>query len=245
MTNHQRTMGWGRIVLAGIVASIAMAVTHMVLEDMDGDGFWAPIIYLAAALLRDYQTVAVDPAFEASPVFLGIMLHLVISLVLAVIFGAITVLVTRNAWLLMLLGVAYGLVVFAIAYYALVPAANEVMERLNAGYFALSSVMWGLWAGLIIGWPVRQPDVLPTHEETQQEPSPYQAVPYDDAAAPPAPDALHEPQALHAAYAAESAEVHTRTLRCPLCKMQQRVAQAPGTRYQCVNDSCDFNGPLP
>jgi len=47
-----------KILIAGLVSSIAMAMIEMVYEGLFGVGFWSAPIFIAATILRDLQAAA-------------------------------------------------------------------------------------------------------------------------------------------------------------------------------------------
>ena len=85
-----------RILIAGIGASLVLAMWEMIVEAVipDGAGFFGPPIAIGATIVRDLQGSANPIPFDVVALVLGLMGHMMNSVILAVIFGLI---VTRLA----------------------------------------------------------------------------------------------------------------------------------------------------
>jgi len=46
----------------------------------------------------------------------------------------------------------YGLLVFVVMWFGVVPLVDPIMLKLNAVVFAISHLMWGATIGLVLGW---------------------------------------------------------------------------------------------
>ena len=153
-------MSYRRVILAGLIASVVMGMWEMVAEQLaGGNGFWAPVTYIAATLLRDYQQVTTPVPFAVLPVVLGLMAHMMNSVVLAVIFAKFAPQLTSSVNRLISLGAAYGVVVFIGMWFVVLPIVDPVMLRLSFPIFVLGHVMWGTSLGIAFGWmpnPQRQ-----------------------------------------------------------------------------------------
>ncbi len=73
-------------IIAGLIASVVMAMMEMIYEGMFGVGFWSAPIFIAATLLRDLQGVALPVPFSLVPVVLGMMGHMMNSVALGILF---------------------------------------------------------------------------------------------------------------------------------------------------------------
>lgn len=142
-------MSIGRVLGAGLVASIVMGMVEMLYEAMGGAGFWSPVVFIAATVLRNLQSVPVPVAFMAIPVVLGFMGHMMNSVVLGLVFSAIFSRSVMSRGTQVGAGVVYALVVFAVMWYIVVPAIDPVMLKLNGTVFAIAHMMWGAALGLL------------------------------------------------------------------------------------------------
>lgn len=141
-----------RVVVAGLIASLIMGMLEMAAGAIAGTGFWSPVVFIAATIMRGLQTVSVPVAFQPLPVLLGLMGHMMNSVILAAIFSWLIAPRMRSINGLVVASVAYSLVVFFTMWYVIVPLVDPVMLNLNPLVFAISHVMWGAALGLILGW---------------------------------------------------------------------------------------------
>lgn len=139
-----------RIIIAGLIASIAMAMIEMMYEGLFGVGFWSAPVFIAATILRNLQAVAIPVAFSAIPVGLGMMGHMMNSAILAFVFVALLGRFAPTRMTGAILGALYALVVFLIMWFIALPFIDPVMLNLNPLVFALSHVVWGTVVGTMV-----------------------------------------------------------------------------------------------
>jgi hypothetical protein len=141
-----------RVLLAGLAASLVMGMFEMLYEAVAGAGLWSPVVFIAATVLRSLQGIATPVPFQPVPVLLGLMGHMMNSVILGVVFALLIAprLGTRNA--LLIGGVVYGAAIFVLMWFAVVPLVDPVMLKLNGPAFAVAHVMWGAVVGAVLGW---------------------------------------------------------------------------------------------
>ncbi len=142
------------------MASIAMGMIEMVYEGLVGAGFWSPLVFIGATVLRGLQSVEIPVTFHPAAVVLGTMGHMMNSALFGILFAW---LVSRTAVpraRLLQAGALYGLVIFLVMWYGIVPAVDPVMRNLNGAMFAIAHIMWGAMLGLALQQPVRRPEGL-------------------------------------------------------------------------------------
>lgn len=139
-----------RVVGAGLIASVVMGMIEMIYEAVAGAGFWSPVVFIGATILRGLQSVQVPVPFLFWGVLFGLMGHMMNSVIFGLLFGWISFRTTLSRGGLVTAGVVYALVIFAIMWFVVVPAIDPVMLKLNATVFAISHVMWGAALGLIV-----------------------------------------------------------------------------------------------
>ena len=139
-----------KIIIAGLVASIAMAMMEMMYEGLFGVGFWSAPIFIAATILRDLQTVAIPVGFAFVPVVLGMMGHMMNSVVLAFVFVALLGRFASTRMTGAVLGAFYALAVFLMMWFIALPFIDPVMLHLNPVVFALSHMVWGAVVGAMV-----------------------------------------------------------------------------------------------
>lgn len=154
-----------RVVLAGLSASIVMGMITMVIEAVAGAGFWSPVVFIAAAVLRDLQQVPTPVPLLLGPVALGLMAHMMNSVILGGVFASVTGTRLRGSGAGAMAGAVYGLVVFAVMWFVVAPVLDPAMLRLNGVGFAFAHLMWGGALGLALTWEtttaVAQPHPAP------------------------------------------------------------------------------------
>ena len=140
-----------RILIAGIGASLVLAMWEMVVEAVipDGAGFFGPPIAIGATVVRDLQGSANPIPFDAIALVLGLMGHMMNSVILAVIFGRGVARLAPSVGATIGLGMVWGLAVFAAMWFVLLPAINPLMLNLNGPVFAAAHLMWGAALGFL------------------------------------------------------------------------------------------------
>lgn len=139
-----------RVLVAGIVASLVMGMMEMIYEALAGDGFWSPAVYIGATVLRGLQSVRIPVAFSFWGVVLGLMGHMMNSVIFGLIFTAIVARSARSRGGVVVSGAVYALVIFFVMWYAVVPIVDPVILNLNATVFAIAHIMWGVALGLLV-----------------------------------------------------------------------------------------------
>lgn len=126
-----------------------MVMLDMVFEAASGGSFWAPTTYVAASILRRFQTTATAVPFQLDPVLLGLFMQLAASIILSYLFALyVAPRVPRQT--LVVAGAAYGAVIFMVVASLLLPLVNPVIFRLNGGAVGLAHVCWGAMLGAMI-----------------------------------------------------------------------------------------------
>jgi len=136
-----------KVLIAGLVASVVMAMIEMVYEGLFGAGFWSAPIFIAATVLRDLQTVAIPVTFSLIPTVLGMMGHMMNSVVLGVVFAALFGRFLSAPMMGAIVGALYALAIFIVMWFVALPFIDPVMLNLNPIVFAISHMMWGAVLG--------------------------------------------------------------------------------------------------
>lgn len=139
-----------RVLVAGIVASLVMGMIEMVYEALAGDGFWSPAVYIGATVLRGLQSVRIPVVFQFWGVVLGLMGHMMNSVIFGFIFTAIVARAAGSRGGLVVSGAIYSLILFFVMWYVVAPAIDPVILNLNATVFAIAHIMWGAALGLLV-----------------------------------------------------------------------------------------------
>ena len=139
-----------KVIVAGLVASIAMAMVEMMYEGLFGAGFWSAPIFIAATILRDLQAVAIPVSFNLMAVVLGMMGHMMNSVILALVFVAALGSFLTSRITGVVVGALYALAVFFVMWFAVLPFIDPVILHLNPVVFALSHMLWGAVIGFMV-----------------------------------------------------------------------------------------------
>ena len=145
MTN---TLDWKAAVWAGLTAGLVFMVLEMLLVQLFGEGtMWGPPRMIAAIVLG--QGVLPPPATFAAGVFVAAMVvHFVLSLIYAFIFGWIA-----SQWQPTMTGAAigglvFGLVIYAVNFYGFTAVFPWFAEARN-WITILAHAVFGLTLGAV------------------------------------------------------------------------------------------------
>lgn len=146
-----RTVETRRILIAGIVASLALAMWEMIVEAVipDGAGFFGAPLAIGATVVRDLQGSSNPIEFNALALVAGLAGHMMNSVILGAIFGAVVVRRRLSATTTIVAGMAWGVAVFAAMWFVVVPAVDPLMLNLNAPAFLAGHFMWGAALGYL------------------------------------------------------------------------------------------------
>jgi uncharacterized membrane protein YagU involved in acid resistance len=129
-------------ILAGLFAAFVMGGVWMLFAFREGD-VWRPMKAIAAMFLG--QRALQASGFQPVPVLLGFAIHLTMGILLAVFFSWLGGYLNMGAamgW-----GLVFGLALWVIMQFGLLPAVNPWMTELPPVPFALSHALFGLSLG--------------------------------------------------------------------------------------------------
>lgn len=172
-----RSIGLG--VVAGIVAGVVMAMFAMIAAMTYQDtGFFTPIYHIAATFTDPTametsmkQAMSGDLFyFTAGPAALGLAVHMMTAIAFGVIFALLATSFGLRRGVAPLIGVLYGLGVFALMSFAVLPIVADAFgggEPISdmpkmVGYttFSLEHAIFGLALGLVLA-PQLEPAATP------------------------------------------------------------------------------------
>ena len=139
------------VIVGGIVASLVIGMWEMIAEAIlpDGAGFFGPLLAIGATIVRDLQGSANPIPFDTGALVLGLAGHMMNSIVLAAIFGAIVPRLVAGAAGPIGAGAAFGVLVWAGTWFVLLPLIDPLMLNLNALAFLIGHMMWGAALGFL------------------------------------------------------------------------------------------------
>lgn len=140
-----------RIVVGGVIASLVIAMWEMVVEAIipGGAGFFGPPIAIGATIVRDLQGSANPIPFNGLALILGLMGHMMNSIILAAIFGLIVARLSPSGSGIVAFGMGWGVAVFVGMWFVVAPLIDPLMLNVSAAAFFLGHVMWGLVLGAL------------------------------------------------------------------------------------------------
>jgi hypothetical protein len=149
-TRFQKVNSFSNVVIieggaiGGVLAGIAMALIAMVTASMMGAGFLAPMKLIAATFYG-------APALEggARVIMAGLGMHVVTSAIFGITFAFITRLALFTPGGLLAGSTAFGVAIWALMTYFVLPAIDPVMRNhLAAAPWFIEHVVFGMALGL-------------------------------------------------------------------------------------------------
>ena len=147
--------------VSGFFGGIAAMITGALMSLVTRGDLWAQAKQISAVVLG--PGAASQPGFVAGPVIVGTLLHLVVSLVLGALFSIVKRRILglpSDMGMPVLLGLIYGLLVWLLAYYIILPTVNPVLLNTYQPSFIIQNIVYGIVTGLF--YAAVRPD--PYHE---------------------------------------------------------------------------------
>ena len=136
--------------IAGVGGGLAMALTGALIAALLGHDLWleskqiAVIIYGDAALAQD--------GFVLGPVVVGTAIHFLVSALLGALFGIVShrlLHLTTDFGLPVYSGLMYGLVLWVVNYFLILPLLNPALTETYGPSFLIQHVVYGMVTGLL------------------------------------------------------------------------------------------------
>src|SRR3984957_6454916 len=137
-------------VKGGPAGSVAMALLAGAYGLFSGNGMWYPMNLLVAGLFPEMatQTASQIGAFSARVFMAAVPLHLMISILVGLLYGAMLPMASKRP---VLLGGFAAPLLWSFLIYGCLAAINPVMnERIDWLWFVVSQMGFGIVAGLIV-----------------------------------------------------------------------------------------------
>jgi hypothetical protein len=141
-------------VKGGLAGSVAMAVLACVYGLLKAGSIWYPINLLAGSIYAEWEKLTPSELyqFHAGTFAIALFLHLVISITVGLLYGAMLPMFVRRP---ILLGGLIAPVLWSGLEYSMLGLLNPVLEsHIDWFWFIASQVAFGVVAGLVV---VRQP----------------------------------------------------------------------------------------
>ena len=144
--------------IAGLIGGLAMALVGAIISAWLGGDIWLESKQIAAIV---YGTAATaQPGFVAGPVLVGTLLHLIASAALGALFSIVIrrlLLLTSEFGMPLLTGMIYGMLIWLVAYFLVLPILNPVLMLTYAPVFIVQHLVYGSVTGLAYTWLRPQP----------------------------------------------------------------------------------------
>jgi hypothetical protein len=147
-------------VKGGLAGSIAMAALACLYGLLKTGSIWYPINLLAAVVYAPSEVPSVSQlnSFHPGLFFIAVVLHLVTSILVGLLYGAMLPMFARRP---ILLGGLIAPVLWSGLLYSIIGLLNPVLDsHIDWTWFIASQVAFGIVAGIVV---MRQSQV-PTHE---------------------------------------------------------------------------------
>ncbi len=132
----------------GTIAGVIMAMIEMVYEGIAGVGFWAVPSLISGIVFSDIVSMSLPIGFLLVPFIVGLLIHKMTGGIFAFILAkGYSVLNITSAKQRVLLGGVYGLGIFAVSWFVLLPVVNPALLLLNPYVFAGTHVVFGALLG--------------------------------------------------------------------------------------------------
>src|SRR6266850_926970 len=137
-------------VKGGLAGSVAMAALAMLYGLVSGDGIWYPVNLLAAGFFpaATTATTAEIGTFHLKVFLIAVSVHLITSLFVGLLYGAILPMVPRRP---ILLGGFVAPILWSGLIHSILGIVNPVLNRrIDWFWFVLSQVGFGIVAGIVV-----------------------------------------------------------------------------------------------
>jgi len=149
---------WGDLakggVIGGLVGGIVLAMLMMVVTAVMGMGLLRPLYLIAATFHGPW---AMEQGVVIVPLLIGLMVHMMNSIVFGLIFalllGSVTAVRRWGAAAWTGGGLVWGLIIFFINQYAVLPAVDPAMAKgteMVLIWWIIGHMMYGLILGFIV-----------------------------------------------------------------------------------------------
>jgi hypothetical protein len=139
----------------GLAGSVAMAVVAMLYGLLSQQSIWYPINLLVAGFFPNAvtDTTAEIAAFHMSAFLLAIPIHLITSLLVGLLYGAMLPMLPRQP---ILLGGFIAPILWTGVIHSVLGIVNPVLnQRIHWVWFVASQVAFGIVAGIVVSWQGR------------------------------------------------------------------------------------------
>jgi hypothetical protein len=140
-------------VKGGLAGSVAMAALAVMYGVISGHGVWYPINLLAVGFFPERSTMSQITAFHLESLLIASILHLLVSVLVGLLYGAMLPMFPRRP---ILLGGVIAPILWSIVIHSVLEAVDPVMnQRIDWTWFVISQIGFGLVAGIVVSRQTR------------------------------------------------------------------------------------------
>jgi hypothetical protein len=137
----------------GLAGSVAMAAIAMLYGILSHTSIWYPINLLAAGFFPATSNTAEIAAFHLRALLIAIPIHLITSLLVGLLYGAMLPMLPRRP---VLLGGFIAPILWSGLIHSILGIVNPVLnQRIDWFWFVASQVGFGIVAGIVVSWQGR------------------------------------------------------------------------------------------
>jgi hypothetical protein len=136
--------------LAGLAGGIAMSAIGALISFAIQESVWRTPKQIAAFLFG--STALASPGFDFAPVLVGSLIHLALSMLFGVLYAILisrVFRVTTEYGAPVVGGLVYGLLIWLVAYFIVVPILNPALLDVYAPSFIIQNLVYGTVVGLV------------------------------------------------------------------------------------------------
>jgi hypothetical protein len=140
-------------VKGGLAGSVAMAALAVLYGVISGHGMWYPINLLTVGFFPERSTLEQISAFHLQSLIIASILHLLVSVLVGLLYGAMLPMFPRRP---ILLGGVIAPIMWSVVIHSILEAVNPVLnQRINWLWFVVSQIGFGLVAGIVVSRQAR------------------------------------------------------------------------------------------
>jgi hypothetical protein len=137
----------------GLAGSVVMALLAMLYGILSHTSIWYPINLLAAGFFPATANTAEIAAFHLRAFLIAVPIHLITSLLVGLLYGAMLPMLPRRP---ILLGGFIAPILWSGLIHAILGIVNPVLnQRISWFWFVFSQVGFGIVAGIVVSWQGR------------------------------------------------------------------------------------------
>jgi hypothetical protein len=137
----------------GLAGSVAMAGVAMLYGILSRTSIWYPINLLAAGFFPATTNTALIAAFHLRALLIAIPIHLLTSLLVGLLYGAMLPMLPRHP---VLLGGFIAPILWSGLIHSILGIVNPVLnQRIDWVWFVASQFAFGIVAGVVVSWQGR------------------------------------------------------------------------------------------